>query len=53
MNNSLFAPGSPLGNAFNDIFKTAASDVQTNKLVDVAMPIQPVPDNKPTSSDVA
>lgn len=53
MNNPLFAPGSALGNAFNDIFTTDASNAKTDKRVDAAVPAQASPDAKKTCPDVA
>jgi len=53
MNNPLFAPGSALGNAFDDIFKTDASDAKTDKRVDAAEPVHASLNTKQTCSDVA
>jgi hypothetical protein len=52
MNNSLFAPGSALCNAFNDIFKTEARDAEGAERIDAAVPVHAAPDNKETCSDV-
>jgi hypothetical protein len=52
MNKSLFAPGSALGNAFNDIFKTEARDAEAGKRVDAAVPVHATPDNMQNCSDV-